>query len=207
MKIRNIEALVLRLPKVTSACDGTQDTCLIKIETDEGVCGWGEVDSCPTVVKAIIDAPLSHQICNGMANALTGADPLAIEVCTIRMEEAMNYYGRSGVGIHAMAGVNMALWDIVGKVYDQPIYRLLGGPFNKRFRAYASVLFGNTPSATYEHATRLVNSGFTAVKFGWGPMGQDEANDIALLTSFGSLHKTVNYKSRSRGAPRIRRCG
>ena len=60
MKIRNIEALVLRLPKVTSACDGTQDTCLIKIETDEGVCGWGEVDSCLTVAKAIIDAPLSQ---------------------------------------------------------------------------------------------------------------------------------------------------
>ena len=180
MKITNIEALVLRLPEVTSACDGTQDTCLIKIDTDANICGWGEVDSCPTVVKAIIEAPLSHQICNGLANALTGADPLAIEACTARMEKAMNYYGRSGVGIHAMAGVNMALWDIAGKVYGQPIYRLLGGPFNTRFRAYASVLFGDTPQSTYEHARRLVDCGFTAVKFGWGPMGQNEENDIAL---------------------------
>lgn len=70
MKITNIEALVLRLPEVTSVCDGTQDTCLIRIDTDTGICGWGEVDSSPTVVKAIIDAPLSHKICNGLANVL-----------------------------------------------------------------------------------------------------------------------------------------
>ena len=76
--INRVSALVLRLQDVTEICDGTQDTCLIKIETDEGHIGWGEVDSCPTVVKAIIEAPLSHQICNGLANALIGADPLAI---------------------------------------------------------------------------------------------------------------------------------
>ena len=70
MTITEITAMVLRLPEVTSACDGTQDTCLIKIDTDEGITGWGEVDSCPSVVKAIVDAPLSHQICNGLRNAL-----------------------------------------------------------------------------------------------------------------------------------------
>ena len=57
MEITQVTAMVLRLPEVTQACDGTQDTCLIKIETDAGFIGWGEVDSCPTVVKAIIDAP------------------------------------------------------------------------------------------------------------------------------------------------------
>lgn len=181
MKITNIVALVLRLPEVTSACDGTQDTCLIRVDTEAGISGWGEVDSCPTVVKAIIEAPLSHQICNGIANALIGADSLAIAVCNARLEAAVNYYGRSGVGVHAMAGVNMALWDIAGKVYDQPIYRLLGGAFKKRFRAYASVLFGDTTKSTYESARRLIEAGFTAVKFGWGPMGQGEKNDIALV--------------------------
>lgn len=181
MKITAVEAIVLRLPEVGAACDGTQDTCLIRIDTDEGICGWAEVDSSPTVVKAIVDAPLSHQICNGLANALIGADPLAREDCTQRMEEAVNYYGREGAAVHAMAGINNALWDLAGKAYDVPVYRLLGGPVRTRFRAYASVLFEDTPKATGEAARKWVDAGFTAMKFGWGPMGQDEATDIALV--------------------------
>ena len=85
MKITAVEAIVLRLPEVTTAADGTQDTCLIRIDTDEGVTGWGEVDSAPTVVKAIVDAPLSHQLANGLANALIGLDALALDVCMAAM--------------------------------------------------------------------------------------------------------------------------
>lgn len=181
LKITRVSAMVLRLPDVTAACDGTQDTCLIKVETDQGIVGWGEVDSCPTVVKAIIDAPLSHRICNGLANALVGADPMAIEVCMTRMMDAANYYGRAAAGLHAMAGVNLALWDIMGKACEQPVYRLLGGPYTCQFRAYASVLFGDTPAQTYEIGRRFADQGFTAIKFGWGPMGQDEQQDVALV--------------------------
>jgi len=181
MKIIRVSALVLRLPQVTTACDGTQDTCLIKVETDEGITGWGEVDSAPTVVRAIVEAPLSHQICNGLANALEGADPLAVDVCMQRMVETANYYGRTAVGTHAMAGVNIALWDICGKASQRPVSRLLGGPHKTRFRAYASILFGDTPGATYDLSRRFADQGFTAIKFGWGPMGQDEAGDIALV--------------------------
>ena len=181
MKITRVTALVLRLPQVTAACDGTQDTCLIRIETDAGITGWGEVDSAPTVVKAIVDAPLSHQICNGLANALEGADPLAIDVCWQRMLSAANYYGRTAVGRHAMAGVDIALWDIAGKACQQPVSRLLGGPHKDRFRAYCSILFGDTPTATYDLARRFADQGFTAIKFGWGPMGGDEATDVELV--------------------------
>lgn len=181
MQITDVTAMVLRLPEVTAACDGTQDTCLIRVDTDAGVTGWGEVDSCPSVVKAIVDAPLSHQICNGLANVLKGADPLAIEVCTERMMTAANYYGRTAVGLHAMAGVNLALWDIAGKACDRPVCQLLGGPFRTRFRAYCSILFGDTPKATGELGRRFADAGFTAIKFGWGPMGQDEATDVALV--------------------------
>ncbi|MBT5876564.1 MAG: mandelate racemase/muconate lactonizing enzyme family protein [Candidatus Latescibacteria bacterium] len=181
MRITDVSALVLRLPDVTDACDGTQDTCLVKIETDSGITGWGEVDSCPSVVKAVIDAPLSHQICNGLGNALLDADPLAVEVCMEKMMSAANYYGRAGVGRHAMAGVNLALWDIAGKSAGVPVYRLLGGGFSTRFRAYASVLFGDTPSETYEIGRKFADQGFSAIKFGWGPMGADETQDIDLV--------------------------
>ena len=181
MQITEVTAMVLRLPEVTSACDGTQDTCLIKIETDDGFTGWGEVDSCPSVVKAIVDAPLSHQICNGLRNALVDADPVAIDVCTGLMDEVTNYYGRTAAGAHAKAGVNIALWDIAGKACDRPVYQLLGGPHKRRFRAYCSILFGDTPGETCELARRFADEGFTAIKFGWGPMGRDEATDIALV--------------------------
>ena len=181
MKITEVTAMVLRLPEVTVACDGTQDTCLIKVDTDAGITGWGEVDSCPSVVKAIVDAPLSHQICNGLRNALVGADPLAHEVCTEKMDEVTNYYGRTAAGSHAKGGVDIALWDIAGKACDRPVYQLLGGAFKTRFRAYCSILFGDTPGETKELAKRFADRGFSAIKFGWGPMGQDEQNDIALV--------------------------
>ena len=181
MRITKVTAHVLRLPDVTAACDGTQDTCLIRVDTDEDITGWGEVDSAPTVVAAIIEAPLSHQIANGLANSLVSLDPLALDVCMEAMSQAANYYGRTGAGSHAMAGINLALWDIAGKACGRPVYQLLGGPHKTRFRAYCSILFGDTPAATYELARRHADMGFTAIKFGWGPMGQSEALDVALV--------------------------
>ena len=80
-----------------------------------------------------------------------------------------------------MAGINIALWDIAGQAVDRPVYQLLGGPHNSRFRAYCSILFGDTPAQTYELARRFADEGFTAIKFGWGPMGADEATDIELV--------------------------
>ena len=180
MKITAVQAIVLRLPDINTAADGTQDTCLIRIETDAGITGWGEVDSAPTVVRAAVEAPLSNGITRGVASALEGADPLAIDACMQRIYDLTQYFTRYGAGAHAVAGVNIALWDIAGKAYGQPIYRLFGAE-QRQVRAYASVLFQDTPAATYELAARLADRGFTAAKFGWGPMGQSEANDIALV--------------------------
>ncbi len=180
MKITSVQAIVLRLPDVTTAADGTQDTCLIRIETDAGITGWGEVDSAPTVVRAAVEAPLSNGITRGLASALEGSDPLSIDACIQRIYDLTQYYTRYGAGAHAVAGVNIALWDIAGKAYGQPIYRLFGAE-QRQVRAYASVLFQDTPADTYELAARLADRGFTAAKFGWGPMGQSEANDIALV--------------------------
>ena len=181
MIITDLSAFVLRLPVVTAACDGSQDTVLVRISTDEGITGWGEVDSCPSVVKAVIDAPLSHQLCNGLGNILRGRDPLHLDACMQAMQEGASYYARVGVGAHAMAGVNIALWDIAGKAAGQPVHRLLGTENGGRFRAYCSLLFGDTPAETYDLARRGADAGFTAIKFGWGPMGRDEKSDVALV--------------------------
>jgi L-alanine-DL-glutamate epimerase-like enolase superfamily enzyme len=62
-----------------------------------------------------------------------------------------------------------------------PVWKLLGGGFHQKIRCYASSLFGATPKKTGELARRYAGAGFTAVKFGWDPMGQDEETDIALV--------------------------
>src|SRR5207248_971243 len=72
-----------------------------------------------------------------------------------------------------------ALWDLVGKATKRPVYQLLGGGFRKKFRAYASILFGDTPDETERIGREQVKQGYKAVKFGWGPMGQSEESDIA----------------------------
>ena len=182
MKITSVEAISLRLPVVTERCDGTQDDLLVRVHTDEGIVGIGEVDSSPPVAKAIIEAPMSHGICCGLAELVVGEDPFDIERLWDRMYQGSIFFGRRGAAIQAMSGIDMALWDIVGKATGQPAYKVLGGAFRKKFRAYASALFGDTPEETARRATSYIEGGFTAVKFGWGPMGKvDEATDLALV--------------------------
>lgn len=181
MKITDVEAIWLQLPVVDERCDGTQDTLVVRVHTDAGITGIGEVDSSPMVAKAIIEAPLSHAIARGLRQCVVGHDPLDIAVLWERMYQGTIFFGRGGAAQQAISGVDMALWDIMGKALNMPVYQLLGGAFHKRLRAYASNLFGDTPEATYEQARRLVDQGFTAVKFGWGPLGQNEALDLALV--------------------------
>ena len=179
MKITRVEPIHLRLPEVNERCDGSQETLVVRVYTDEGIVGVGEVDSSSHAARAIIEAPLSHKICRGLAECVVGQDPIEIERLVHRMYEGTIFFGRQGAVIQAMSGVEIALWDIVGKATGRPVYQLLGGGFRKRFRAYASILFGDTPAETERVGRGLAAQGFRAVKFGWGPMGQSEASDIA----------------------------
>ena len=183
MKITEICSTILRLPRVTEAADGTQDTLLIRIETDEGIYGWGEVDSSPEVAQAIINAPTSHALCHGLRETLLGRDPFDIEELWELMYRKTIYYGRQGVVLHAMSGVDMALWDILGKATGQPIHKLLGGSYRKNARAYASALMPNTPPEAEQMAREYVGQGFSAIKFGWGPLGEDEGRDVELIAA------------------------
>jgi L-rhamnonate dehydratase len=183
MRITEIEAIELRLPEIVERSSGAQDTLLVRIKTDAGIEGIGEVDSSPQVAKAIIEAPVSHTLVRGLREVLVGADPLETEVLWHRMYEATVFMGRRAAVIHTMAGVDLALWDIKGKALGQPVYKLLGGAFHEKIRAYASILFGWTPKETEEIGKRWTGEGFTAVKFGWEPLGKDEKSDIALVAA------------------------
>src|SRR5437660_12739540 len=179
MKITRVEAIHLRLPDVNERCDGSQETLVVKVHTDADLVGLGEVDSSSLVARAIIEAPLSHKICRGLAECVVGQDPFEIDRLIHRMYEGTIFFGRQGAVIQAMSGVEIALWDIVGKAVKRPVYQLLGGGFRKKFRAYGSILFGDTPAQTEKTACGLAAQGYKAVKFGWGPMGQSEESDIA----------------------------
>lgn len=181
MKITDVEAIWLQLPTVDDRADGTQDTLVVKVYTDEGIVGVGEVDSSPMVARAIIEAPMSHQIARGLRQCVLGKNPLDIARLWHAMYEGSIFFGRGGAVQQAISGIDIALWDIAGKVVGQPVYRLLGGGFRDRLRAYASILFQETPEATYDLARRLADQGFTAAKFGWGPIGTSEAMDLALV--------------------------
>ncbi len=181
MKITDVEAIYLRLPQVKEQCDSGQDALVVRVHTDEGITGIGEVDSAPLAVKGAIEGPFSHTVASGLRQIVLGEDPFETEKIWHKMYTQNIYGGRRGVGLHAMSGIDMALWDIKGKALGLPVWKLLGGGFRKRLRAYASSLFGATPQETADRGKRFVDRGFTAVKFGWAPMGRDEATDIALV--------------------------
>src|SRR5439155_18727048 len=137
--------------------------------------------SAPMAVKGAIDGPFSHTTACGLAQVVVGEDPFETEKIWHKMYRANIYGGRRGVGLHAMSGIDLALWDIKGKALGLPVWKLLGGGFTDSLRPYASSLFGATPQETGARARRFVDQGFTAVKFGWDPMGRSEELDIALV--------------------------
>jgi L-alanine-DL-glutamate epimerase-like enolase superfamily enzyme len=183
MIITDVEALLLRQPGGvdTTIADGSQDALVIRVTTDAGVVGMGEVDSNPTVVKSIIEAPASHKTSCGLRSLLVGQDPSDIPALWQRMYRGSLYYGRRGAAVHAISGVDIALWDIAGQVQGKPIHALLGGQRRERVRAYASALMPETADDVHRVVEAQLQAGFRAVKLGWGPLGQDAERDIALV--------------------------
>lgn len=184
MKISNVEVLILRLPNVLLVSDGTQDCCIIRIETDTGLVGIGESDSMPSVVKAIYEAEASNSIGRGLRDLLIGQDPFQIEPLLKLMKEGTRYLGSSGVSLSAISGAEIALWDLAGKASGKPIYELMGGKFRNKIKAYASVLFPEDPSdfkSVRTTAEKLRRSGYGAMKFGWGGFGLEKEADLKLV--------------------------
>ena len=139
MKITDVEAVVLRQPAVNEGiADGSQDDLVILVHTDEGITGIGEVDSAPEAVAALVRAPGSHAIAQSLHELLIGEDPLDVERLWDKMYRGVIFVGRRGIAIHAISGLDIALWDTKGKALGKPICELLGTQHRDRVRAYAS---------------------------------------------------------------------
>ncbi|MGI8430656.1 MAG: mandelate racemase/muconate lactonizing enzyme family protein [Solirubrobacteraceae bacterium] len=184
MKITDVEAIILRQPALNDGiADGSQDDLVIKIRTDEGIVGIGEVDSAPEAVKALVDRDSSHAIAGSLKDLLVGEDPTDVERLWQKMYRGLIYIGRRGIALHALSGIDIALWDIKGKAAGKPVHELLGGAKRDKVRAYASMLMPDTTEETTERVGKLREDGFTAVKLGWGLLGQDEDTDVALAAA------------------------
>lgn len=183
MKISRVEALHLRLPEVREVADGTQDCLLVRVHTDAGLCGLGEVVSCSSVARTVIEAPRSAPFRHGLGAIVEGMDAADIDAVHEAMLQGTGWYGPGGVVRHAMSGIDMALWDIKGQVAGVPLRRLLAADAVDAVPCYASVLWPSRPAEVAASAEGFLAQGYRAVKYGWAPMGPDAALDEALVAA------------------------
>ncbi|MBO0958773.1 galactonate dehydratase [Neobacillus sp. MM2021_6] len=127
----------------------------LKIETDEGIIGWGEpvIEGRASTVKACVEELMEY---------LIGKDPLRIEDHWSMLYRS-GFYRGGPILMSAIAGIDQALWDIKGKYFHAPVYQLLGGACRDSIKVY-SWIGGDRPSDVGEAAKKIVDAGFTAVK-------------------------------------------
>jgi L-alanine-DL-glutamate epimerase-like enolase superfamily enzyme len=166
MKITRIETILVSIPSDGGAppaeCPGprwsTFDVLLVRLDTDAGVTGWGEAfgHSIAPATKVTIDSVLAPMV--------LGADPADITGIAHRINRALHMFGRNGTLAYGLSGIDIALWDIAGKVAGVPVHRLLGGAARSEVDAYASLLVYTLPHVVAAKAADAVAQGFRHVK-------------------------------------------
>src|SRR3954453_19009126 len=144
MKIEAVDFFYLSMPEVLDIGDGSQDALLVRVQAG-GVEGWGECEASPLVSIASVIAPMSHGACK----------PVIASVLDQQLNDVADIY-RIGDLVransldmlqadHTLSGIDMAMWDLLGKRLDAPVYELLGYQRAYAKTPYASMLFGDTP--------------------------------------------------------------
>ena len=167
MKIKDIQAAGLRgaTPEGGWANEIRPSDCvhtLIAVFTDQGVVGWGSAFTNDALVRAALEVlePLYRD-----------ENPLEPERVSEKLHAHTFWLGRGGSITHTISGIDIAMWDILGKYTGQPVGRLLGGRYRDRVRPYASLLM-QEPEPLSEHLRSVRAQGFQAFKIGWGPFGR-----------------------------------
>jgi len=147
VKITDIQAIHLRVedPNI-GLFDGSYDDCVIRVETDEGITGIGEVETLADAIQGIVYARPAHSRAWGLRELLLGKDPSNPKDLWDLMYESTCYVGRRGLMMHAIGGVDIALWDIAAQIRGVPVHELLGGARRDRIEAYGTIY----PMATTE---------------------------------------------------------
>ena len=170
MKIKDIRII----PLVGATPDGGWDQgfeeednlhSLVEVITDEGVVGLGSVYTSAKLVEGALG------ILRPMLIGESAIEP--VRVCE-NLHQSTFWQGRGGSITHAISGIDIALWDIFGKVTEQPISRLLGGRYRDKVKPYGSLLM-TEPEHLPPRLEDAVQRGFKAIKMGWGPFGRISA--------------------------------
>jgi L-alanine-DL-glutamate epimerase-like enolase superfamily enzyme len=204
MRVDSVDFFYLCMPQITMDADGSQDALLVRVESG-GAIGWGECEASPLTSIAAFVTPPSHGACLPVADSVLGEQLDAPE--DIRRIAAK--VSRNSMDLlqapHTFSGVEIALWDLLGRVREEPVWRLLGQPESLPKTPYASVLFGDDPQTTLERGRGLAAMGYRAVKFGWGPFGTTSVSadadqvmaaregigpDVTLLVDAGQIWDT-----------------
>ena len=138
----------------------TRGSCIVEIETNDGMVGWGECYGPSAVSKAFIDSQFGPRI--------IGRDPFDVEVIWEDLYNRIKDYGTKGMAISAISGIDIALWDVIGKSCGQPIHKLIGGSYRDEVTAYATGLYfidmDRLIEEAVEEAIEFKQNGFMAIK-------------------------------------------
>jgi D-galactarolactone cycloisomerase len=163
MTITEVRALPLAIPLARSTppspwAPGVGRQILVRVTTDGGLIGWGEAFAYGATLA------VCHVVDEALAPLVVGQDPAQIESLVDRMHRALMIWGRRGLAMMAVSGVELALWDLAGKARGVPVYQLLGGLCQSRARVYASLLRYETETQVRQAVSAALVLGFTAVK-------------------------------------------
>lgn len=170
MKIDSVDFFYLSMPQVLDIGDGSQDALLVRVAAGEYV-GWGECEAAPLVSIASLICPMSHSACKPVIASVLGQ-----EINDVRDVRRIGDLVRANSldllqADHTLSGIDIALWDLLGRRRSEPVWKLLGYKSSFPKTPYASVLFGDTAQDTLNKAKAIAAQGFRAAKFGWGPFG------------------------------------
>jgi L-alanine-DL-glutamate epimerase-like enolase superfamily enzyme len=171
MKIEVVDFFYLSMPEVLDIADGSQDALLVRVGAG-GLTGWGECEAAPLVSIAAFVCPPSHAACKPVSASVLG-DTLSGPADIARMAATVDQQSMDLLqAAHTWSGIEMALWDLLGKALGEPVWRLIGHERAFAKTPYASLLFGDSPGETLDRCREARERGFRAVKCGWGPFGR-----------------------------------
>lgn len=204
MKIESVDFFYLSMPQILDIGDGSQDALLVRVRGG-GLEGWGECEASPLVSIASWVCPMSHSACKPVSASVIGQTLDSVgdirRIGDLVRAQSLDLLQAD----HTLSGIDIALWDLLGKKVHEPVWKLLGYSHSYAKQPYASVLFGDTAAETFEKAKRIAQAGFKAAKFGWGPFGgstpeadrdqlqaarQGLGNDGYLLVDAGTVWNT-----------------
>jgi L-alanine-DL-glutamate epimerase-like enolase superfamily enzyme len=178
MKIESVDFFYLSMPVVTDAGDGSQDALVVRVRAG-GIEAWGECEASPLTSIASFVCPMSHGACRPVGASVLGED-VSTPADIARIAAAIQWNCMDLLqAAHTWSGVEIALWDLLGKKRGEPVYKLLGYQRAYPKTPYASQLFGDTAQQTLEFCRAAREAGYRAVKCGWGPFGRGSIKDDA----------------------------